>query len=263
MPQHRFVGKSESNDVNHERKNHDDAATESQSGFSSLISNARTEYQLLDVCGRIGTEFDLPHFLIMNLPSDEDHKLSDLGLVSNWPEFLISAYDANNLLDHSPIVSSLRSSTAPLVFDVETINKDRQDGNALLAAQLFKSFGINNGVYFSVHLANGQLGAVSFCGSGAAPEHEKIVELNYLSNLIYSKINQISSSDKKPDFDLKKNEINCLKWTSQGKTSWEIASIMGLSEHTVNHYLTSAAHKLDSSNRTHAVSKAIRLKIIS
>lgn len=253
----------ESNGVIRERKDQDDEAIESLSGFSTLIEHARTEYQLLDVCGRIGAEFDLPHFMIMNLPSDEDHKLADLGLVSNWPEFLIAAYDANNLLDHSPVVSNLQSSTAPLVFDVETINKDREDGNALLAAQLFKSFGINNGVYFSVHLANGQLGAVSFCGSSDAPDHEKIVELNYLSNLIYSKINQISSNDKKPDFNLKKNEINCLKWTSQGKTSWEIASIMGLSEHTVNHYLTSAAQKLDTSNRTHAVSKAIRLKIIS
>lgn len=236
---------------------------EGQTDFDSLISDARTEYQLLDVCGRIAIQFDLPHFMIMNLPNAEDHKLSDLGLVSNWPEFLIAAYDTNNLLDYSPIVSNLRTSAAPLVFDVESINKDREDGNALLVAQLFKSFGINSGVYFSVNLANGQLGAVSFSGSGQPPDHEKIVQLNYLSNLIYSKINQLSSSDEKPEFNLKKNEINCLKWTSQGKTSWEIASIMGLSEHTVNHYLTSAAQKLDTSNRTHAVSKAIRLKIIS
>lgn len=258
-----MVLESESFKVIHERQDQGQESTEKQFSFSAQISNAQTEYQLLDVCGRIANEFELPHFMIMNLPSEDDHKLSDLGLVSNWPEFLIAAYDTNNLLEHSPIVSNLRSSTAPLIFDVDSINKDRADGNALLAAQLFKSFGINNGVYFSVHLTNGQLGAVSFSGSGETPDHEKIVELNYLSNLIYSKINQLSSSDKKPEFDLKKNEINCLKWTSQGKTSWEIASIMGLSEHTVNHYLTSAAQKLDTSNRTHAVSKAIRLKIIS
>ena len=254
---------SESYKVIGEKKDQGQEATENQLGFSSQISSARSEYQILDICGRIAAAFELPHFLIMNLPSNEDHKLSDLGLVSNWPEFLIAAYDANNLLEHSPVVSKLRSSTAPFVFDVDSINKDRADGNALLAAQLFKSFGIKNGVYFSVHLTNGQLGAVSFSGSGEPPDYDKIVELNYLANLIYSKINQLNSSDEKRDFNLKKNEINCLKWTSQGKTSWEIASIMGLSEHTVNHYLTSAAQKLDTSNRTHAVSKAIRLKIIS
>lgn len=254
--------KIESNKVIRKEKNQELGEAESQPDFVALISESETEYQLLDVCGRIAKHFDLPHFMIMNLPSPEDHKLSDLGLVSNWPEFLIAAYDANNLLDHSPIISKLRTSTVPLVFEIESINEGREDGNALLVAQLFSSFGIKSGVYFSVHLANGQLGAVSFSGVGAPPDREKVVELNYLSNLIYSKIDQFIGSAKKPDFNLKKNEINCLKWTSQGKTSWEIASIMGLSEHTVNHYLTSAAQKLDTSNRTHAVSKAIRLKII-
>lgn len=253
----------ESNDVIRKQLDQELDEIERPIDFDALISDSTSEYQLLDVCGRIASHFDLPHFLIMNLPSAEDHKLSDLDLVSNWPEFLIAAYDTNNLLDHSPIISNLRKSTAPLVYDVDSINKGREDGNAQLAAELFKSFGINSGVYFSVHMANGQLGAVSFSGSGEAPDHKKIVQLNYLSNLIYSKINLLRNRDKKPDFDLKKNEINCLKWTSQGKTSWEIASIVGLSEHTVNHYLTSAAQKLDTSNRTHAVSKAIRLKIIS
>lgn len=257
------MSKPESNNVIRKEKEPEIGDLVNQSDFVSLISEAKSDYQLLDICGRIGAQFDLPHFMIMNLPGAEDHKLSDLGLVSNWPEFLIAAYDANNLLDHSPVISRLKASTAPFVFEVEAINKNREDGNALLAAQLFNSFGINSGVYFSVHLTNGQLGAVSFCGGGEPPDHEQIVELNYLANLIYSKLNQLGHNDKKSAFDLKKNEINCLKWTSQGKTSWEIASIMGLSEHTVNHYLTSAAQKLDTSNRTHAVSKAIRLKIIS
>lgn len=233
-----------------------------QPDFAALIKDAKSEYQLLGVCGRIGQFFDLPHFIIMNLPGDDEQKLSDLGLVSNWPEFLIEQYDANNLLEHSPIIARLRESTAPLVYDTRSINVDRADGNDNLAADLFQSFGIETGVYFSVHLANGQMGAVSFSGAGEKPDRDTIVELNYLSILIYSKIDELDEKEKAPDFDLKKNEINCLKWTSQGKTSWEIASIMGLSEHTVNHYLTSAAQKLDTSNRTHAVSKAIRLKII-
>ncbi len=79
--------------ANEEEDDQDDEAIESLSGFSTLIEHARTEYQLLDVCGRIGAEFALPHFMIMNLPNDEDHKLSDLGLVSYrgyWTRTLLS-----------------------------------------------------------------------------------------------------------------------------------------------------------------------------
>jgi DNA-binding CsgD family transcriptional regulator len=54
-------------------------------------------------------------------------------------------------------------------------------------------------------------------------------------------------------------EIECLRWTAEGKTSSEIASIIKLSEHTVNHYLIAAARKLDCVNRVQAVAKALRL----
>ena len=48
-----------------------------------------------------------------------------------------------------------------------------------------------------------------------------------------------------------------------GKTSSEIATIVGLSEHTVNHYLISSTKKLESSNRIHAVANALRHGLIN
>ena len=47
-----------------------------------------------------------------------------------------------------------------------------------------------------------------------------------------------------------------------GKTSGEIAAILKLSGHTVNHYLSAACQKLGAVNRTHAVSKALRAGLI-
>jgi DNA-binding CsgD family transcriptional regulator len=57
-------------------------------------------------------------------------------------------------------------------------------------------------------------------------------------------------------------EIDCLRWTAEGKTSSEIAAIIKLSEHTVNHYLIAAARKLDCVNRVQAVAKALRLRLL-
>lgn len=62
--------------------------------------------------------------------------------------------------------------------------------------------------------------------------------------------------------NLSDREKQCLLWCSRGKTSSDIASILGLSDHTVNHYLTSAALKLNAVNRTHAIAKALRYGII-
>ena len=57
---------------------------------------------------------------------------------------------------------------------------------------------------------------------------------------------------------LSPREIECLQWTSEGKTVWECGMILGLSTHTVRYYLESARHKLGASSNTHAVSAALK-----
>jgi len=64
------------------------------------------------------------------------------------------------------------------------------------------------------------------------------------------------------DYGLNKNERKCLLWCACGKTSNEIAEILGLSEHTVNHYFILASQKLGVTNRAQAVARAIKLGII-
>ena len=57
-------------------------------------------------------------------------------------------------------------------------------------------------------------------------------------------------------------ERECLLWSARGKTSLDIAEITSLSEHTVNHYLTNAATKLNASNRVSAIIRSITLGVI-
>lgn len=57
---------------------------------------------------------------------------------------------------------------------------------------------------------------------------------------------------------LSRREIECLQWTSEGKTVWECGVILGLSPHTVRSYLESARYKLSASSNTHAVSLALK-----
>lgn len=60
-----------------------------------------------------------------------------------------------------------------------------------------------------------------------------------------------------------RREIEVVEWAAEGKTSAEIAVVLGLSEYTVNEYISSAMKKLDAQNRIHLVTKAIRIGIIA
>ncbi|HEY6631192.1 MAG TPA: helix-turn-helix transcriptional regulator [Rhizobiaceae bacterium] len=61
---------------------------------------------------------------------------------------------------------------------------------------------------------------------------------------------------------LSDRERECLLWVSEGKTTDEVALILGVSANTVNSYVTHAIQKLSASNRPMAIAKAIRNGII-
>ena len=61
---------------------------------------------------------------------------------------------------------------------------------------------------------------------------------------------------------LSDRERECLIWVSEGKTTDEVALILGVSGNTVNSYVTHAIQKLSASNRAMAIATAIRSGII-
>jgi LuxR family quorum-sensing system transcriptional regulator CciR len=64
------------------------------------------------------------------------------------------------------------------------------------------------------------------------------------------------------DISLTTREIECLEWIANGKSSWDIGQILGISPDTVNYHVKKALRKLDVSSRTTAVVRAINLGLI-
>ena len=61
---------------------------------------------------------------------------------------------------------------------------------------------------------------------------------------------------------LSQRESDCLFWACEGKTAWEIAKIIGLSQRTVTFHLMNIIEKLRANNRQHAVALAIMKGIV-
>lgn len=64
-------------------------------------------------------------------------------------------------------------------------------------------------------------------------------------------------------FVLSAQETECLRWCKEGKTNWEIAGILKISEKTVEFHLGKAMKKLGAGNRTTAVVRALKLGLIT
>tara|TARA_R110002072_G_scaffold112253_1_gene241136 strand:+ start:676 stop:1395 length:720 start_codon:yes stop_codon:yes gene_type:complete len=89
-----------------------------------------------------------------------------------------------------------------------------------------------------------------------------IADAIYLSCLIQSDIvANLASAPPGPRLSTREKEV--LKWAAVGKTAWETGQIMTVAASTVNHHLYNACAKLQVTNKTHAVAKAIRAQIIT
>jgi DNA-binding CsgD family transcriptional regulator len=61
---------------------------------------------------------------------------------------------------------------------------------------------------------------------------------------------------------LTSRQVECLQRIAHGETSAAIACALGLSKRTIDHYVAHACRRLEVKNRTQAVAKAIKLKLI-
>jgi LuxR family transcriptional regulator, quorum-sensing system regulator BjaR1 len=233
-------------------------------GFDEEILSLQTQFDIFRYMRRLVERYNMVAFLVLDLPDGTSKSLAKNSIITSLPPEFTAQFDRDMLLDNSPVVKQLRSSAAPFSYDLDNQPMQRGDKEkAAVAEALVRKFKIPRGAYFPTHDANGVRGAVGILGDRPRLELIEFLELHMISTLVYDRIAQIRAMDDRPKEALSERELDCLNWTAAGKTSVEIAGIVGLSEHTVNHYLNRATKKLDTVNRTQAVAKALRTGLIS
>lgn len=118
------------------------------------------------------------------------------------------------------------------------------------------------GIAFPVYTDRGQVGLFIFGGPELSPNPQTLHDLHGRCFALFDAVSRIISTQSRDLPSMSRREIECLKLTSRGYTSEEIAKLLKLSVHTANQYLTQTTQKLNAVNRMHAVAKALRLGLI-
>ncbi|WFR95940.1 helix-turn-helix transcriptional regulator [Rhizobium tumorigenes] len=239
-----------------------DQAVLASHDFVSEIAGLKTQFDVFRFLKRVADAYRCRTFMVLNLPPTTSFALQSNTVVTNWPPELLTLYDQERLLVNSTVMRHLRNSTLPFCFDSSSPDMEREDGKTKTIVGLLVRFRIPRGAYFPTHDASGLRGAVSFSGDREAFTLHEMRDLSYIAIHVFEQLGTIRNIDTRLTDPLTDREIGCLTWTAAGKTSAEIAEILGLSEHTVNHYLNRTTKKLDTVNRTQAVAKALRIGII-
>lgn len=230
--------------------------------FVDQVRTARTSYEMFKVIKSVCSEFGFTDFMVRKLPRTTDTELKNLVIISNWPTELLTAYDELDLMGTSPLTIALRKTSAPFCWEIGSVSKNRSEGKGEVARQLFESFGHYNGIHIPVCDTKGMRIVVSFAGNRAPVQRDEMLELSYFSIHVSDQFDAITQTEQETKVHISSRELECLSWAACGKTTPEISIIIGISEHTVNHYLGTAASKLNAVNRTQAVAIAIKTGLL-
>lgn len=83
------------------------------------------------------------------------------------------------------------------------------------------------------------------------------VHASYLASLLFSEQTRGGR-----ELELTDRELECLYWIAEGKTSDEIATIIGISKNTINNYITSVMRKTATRTRSEAIAYAVRNNLV-
>lgn len=233
-----------------------------QGDLLCVLHGIGTEPELAAFLRRLSRHFDFTGFMLFSIPGlTEDNLLPRIEL-SDLPAGMVEGYDELGLLRNSQIFRTLRRSTAPFTIDTLTFHDTRPTEEALAAARFFASYNIRTAAFFPVHGSGGTRAVFGFLGDRNQLTHAEMGELGVFTAHAFSVYSKLKSASREADGGLTPRELEAIHWVANGKTSGEIASILSLSEHTVNTYVNNAIRKLDCVNRTHLVAKSLRLGLI-
>lgn len=238
-------------------------AAAAPSGTLLEIQSLQSQFDVFRFLKRTADLFDFKGFLVLRLPLETSLLLSENAVISNLPAEFMNEFDRLGLMRGCGFFARLRQSTLPAAFDFDSVAEDRPADLVESAKALFAQFDYAQGFCMPVHDAVGHRNAMLFVGDRSAMSYNEIIELTMICLHAFQRLMDVSATVTKDVQVLTARELDCLRWTAAGKTSADIAAILSLSEHTVNHYLNRAAKKLDTVNRTQAVAKALRRGLIS
>lgn len=231
---------------------------------SSLLSASpdpsavQTEYEVLRLMRQCAAEFGFDNFMIVRVPAGDQQNFAERLVVSSWPADLVRGYDALDIFRLSRLVEDLRHTKLPVFRETAALLGLR--GKPVTSLQIAPSMAFTLAVLMHTTYADPFI--VTLSGSRDAPHGIEAAELYYVLLQLFERLERAMDAGVTTREKLSAREIECLRWAAAGKSSDEIAIILGISAYTVSSYFKTAARKLDAVNRMQAIARAMRLKII-
>lgn len=162
-----------------------------------------------------------------------------------------------------PIVKKIRKQAGAFRWS-EMYNDERTTEIERRVFDEAATFGLGSGVSVPLHGPNGTFEIMTFASSRDHKFQDRTISYLQLAALHFrlkvARFANASGAYKAPE--LSPREKECILWVARGKSSWDVGTILGISENTVNYHVKNVMRKMEASSRMVAAIKTIEFGII-
>jgi DNA-binding CsgD family transcriptional regulator len=227
----------------------------SDSLASRLASRGDLTSFLMSLCAEIGAD----NYMLVAIVHDQDK--NDARIVSsNW------IFDAIELIGRRLVAGLAQGllTASPGVRPHPLVTSNAPGASGLVTgeeARLLDVLGHAELYSLRLHVGRQRLFVLFSAAEAGRIDLPALMKAQLKCCYALSQIPQLLAQAAMQD-PLSDRERECLFWVSEGKTTDEVAVILGVSSNTVNSYITHAIQKFAASNRAMAIATAIRSGII-
>lgn len=230
------------------------------------LQSCRSVEELHATVRRITRDIGFEHFLYgvqVNLSLARPYQF----ILSGYPTEWRTHYDAKRYIEIDPTVSHCKTRCIPIVWTPQAFS----DPPAARLMHEAQNHGLTSGASFAIHGRRGEVAMLSLASSSTPKDGSSdILHVLGAAQLLACYLHEavqrvVLSKEALPigETRLTRREKECLLWASEGKTAWEIARIVRVSERTVVFHLQNAARKMGVTTRQHAVARALSMNLIA
>ena len=234
--------------------------------LTDRLTAAGSVEEIHKVCGDIAEALGFDFFLYgVRIPVSLTRPYQ--FILSGYPAEWRQRYDAEHYSTIDPTIHYALSSLLPASWG-------QIDCESPQVRQLFREaadFGLKDGITVPVHGNAGEVSLLNFAGRQSLPAGKTelmalLRRAQWFATHVHETTRCVALSKEpvtsKPT-ELTDRETECLRWSSEGKTAWEISRILSISERTVVFHLQNAARKMGVHSRSHAICRAITHGLIT
>lgn len=189
--------------------------------------------------------------------------ISDVIYLTNLAPEWVGRYVEEDYASADPIIRECYEARLPIRWTDSYRSNSRSRQESTMMSDAWEH-GLKRGLTVPVHGPNGEIGVLSLNSDLSDKEFLRVSEINQydVQVIAHHFHNEVQAKLKREvivpmPIALTNREVEILKWTVDGKTAWEIGSILNITERTVNFHIQNVMEKFGVHNKTQAAAKAV------